>query len=59
MRRRWKEKIAAYTDYPEVQNSTENSPEGERVVISDIAEEKRGAVTKSSGVSGPFVPCEL
>ena len=36
-------------DDPEVQKSTENSSES-------VAEETRGAATKSSGVSGPFVP---
>ena len=32
--------------------------EGERVVNSDV-EETRGAVTKASGASGPFVPCDF
>jgi hypothetical protein len=57
-RRPRKEKTADCADHPEVQNSTENSPEGQ-VIISDVAEETRGAVTKFTGVSGPFVPCEL
>lgn len=47
----WKKKIADCADNPEVQNSTEQSPEGRRIIVSDETEETPGEVTKSSGTS--------
>ena len=47
--------IVDCADHPKVQNSTEKLLEVEQVIVSDVAEEPQGAVTISSGVSGPFV----
>ena len=54
-RRLWKKTIVDCADHLEVQTSTEKLPEVERVIVPDVAEETRGAVMISSGVSGPFV----
>ena len=54
-RRLWEKTIVDCADHLELQNSTEKSPEVEQVIVPDVAEETRGAVTISSGVSGPFV----
>ena len=51
----WKKTIVDCADHPDVQNSTEKLPEVEQGIVSDVAEETRGAVTISSGVSSPFV----
>ena len=54
-RRLWEKTIVDCADHLELQNSTEKSPEVEQVIVPDVAEETRGTVTISSGVSGPFV----
>lgn len=50
-RRLWKDRIADCADHPEVQSSTGNLPEDQRIIIADVAGVTRSAVMTSSGTS--------